>query len=217
MSAVPNTEALQREGQEVATRAAAVMIASHEEYALAGEELVRVATLRKSIQAAFKEPKDKANQAHKAITSLEAKLLEFPAKAEALLKQRMGEFQLRDEATRIQAQQRKEEEDRRIAEAQLLEGAGHTEAAEALLEEPVPMPVVEIPKARAEGVSVRKKFGFRIIDPSKINPAFLMVDEAKIRKQVAALGADAASLIGAGVEIFEESVVSVRTPGKVAA
>lgn len=65
-------------------------------------------------------------------------------------------------------------------------------------------PIIQREAPKVTGVSMREVWKFEITDPSKINPAFLMPDETKIRKQVLALKSDAAALIGEGVRIWAE-------------
>ena len=65
-------------------------------------------------------------------------------------------------------------------------------------------PVIEREAPKVVGLSTREVWTFEIIDASKINPAFLMVDEKKIAAQVRALKQDAAAIIGAGVRVYSE-------------
>lgn len=69
-------------------------------------------------------------------------------------------------------------------------------------------PVITREPPKVAGVSMRNVWRFEIVDPSKINAAFLAPDETKIRKQVNALGADAAAIIGPGVRIWSEKQVA---------
>ena len=59
----------------------------------------------------------------------------------------------------------------------------------------------------AEGVSVRTKRSFRVVDPEQVPRQFCSVDESKIRAHLAAGGLEAIR----GVEFFDEQIVSVRT------
>jgi hypothetical protein len=67
-------------------------------------------------------------------------------------------------------------------------------------------PVIQRATPKVSGLTMRDVWKFEVTDPSKINAAFLMPDEQKIRKQVAALKADAAAIIGPGVRIWSEKV-----------
>lgn len=69
-------------------------------------------------------------------------------------------------------------------------------------------PIIQRAPPKVAGLSMRDTWKFEITDPSKINAAFLMPDEQKIRKQVAALKADAAAIIGPGVRIWSEKTAA---------
>ncbi len=213
---LPETAALQREALVLVREAEGITIASDQEYQWAGAYLVRVATIQKNIVAAFKDAKEKAFTAHRAITKLEADLLAQPVKAGQIVKAALGRYQQEQERVRREQQARlqeklvRQQEDQRIAEAEALSSAGHQVEAEALLDAPVLAPVVEMERPAAAGVSTRKAFRFRVIDVAKINPEFLIPDETKIRKTVNALGADAVKVVGAGIEVYEDRIVAVR-------
>ena len=215
LPALPDTIPMTQQGHDIVTRAAAVVVADHSTYELAGAMLRDVVTLKKSIQEEFKSSKAAAHEAHKKITALEAKMLEAPTKAESLLKKAMGDWALveakrrQEEERRLLEQARKDEEDRRIEAAIALEQAGHADVAESVLSAPAPVAVVTVPKPAAVGVSVRKVVKFRILDPSKINRPYLVPDEIAIRNQVKALGKDAEKLVG-GIEVYEENELAVR-------
>lgn len=66
-------------------------------------------------------------------------------------------------------------------------------------------PVPFMPEA--QGVSIRTKRSFRVTDPEKVPRQFCSVDEMKIRAHLAAGGLEAI----AGVEFFDEQIVSVRS------
>lgn len=212
--AVPEKE-LREQGSALIAEANAIQITSHDQYEAAGAFLVGVAALRKSITAAMKPVKDATHTAHKAATNLENDLLAGPAKADLIVRTRMSAYSRAEQVAREKAQReqqealRKQIEDQRITQAQTLADAGHVEIADQILDAPVVVAPVELPKPTAAGVSVRKVVKFRIIDPAKINRAYLVPDETKIRAQVKALGKDAASVVG-GIEVYEENELAVR-------
>lgn len=69
-------------------------------------------------------------------------------------------------------------------------------------------PVIQREPPKVTGISSREVWKFEIVDPSKINPQFLMPDEKKIGAQVRALKGDAASIIGAGVRVYAERQIA---------
>lgn len=192
----PDTTAMASEGTALVAQAQAVKIVDHPGYEAAGALLVSVATLRKTIETAFKDPKAKAHEAHKAITELEKKMLKAPSEAETILKTEMARFQRADaerrakEAAAAQEAIRKQEEDRRLAEAVQLEAAGMPEMAEAVISAPIQPAAVSIPKPTAAGISTVTVWTFRIVDVAALPREYLIPDETKIRQVVAAMKAD---------------------------
>lgn len=71
-------------------------------------------------------------------------------------------------------------------------------------------PIIQSEAPKVTGTSLRENWTFRITDPTKINAAFLMPDEAKIGKLVKSMKGDAAALIGAGIEVFSEKILASR-------
>lgn len=211
----PEATGLRDRAAGLLERARALRITGPDQYNVAGEELVGIKTVVNSIRRLFAEPKKKAHEAHVAITQAEGKLLAIPTEAERLYKIEMGRFlaeherQQREQERQIQEQLKRQEEDRRLTEAQTLAETGHQAEAESLLDRPVLAPVVEMQPLKAAGVSTREKFAFRIVDPAAIKREYLTPDEKKIGKLVDALGADAVGVVG-GIEVYTDKVVSVR-------
>ena len=108
-----------------------------------------------------------------------------------------------------EAKARKERE-RLQAQAQAAEKAGKVERSEVLAERAaqVVAPVVVTAPPRVAGQSVRKAWKFEIVDAQAIPREYLVPDESKIRKVVAALGADA---VIAGVRVYAETVIASRS------
>ena len=212
--AVPEKE-LREQGSALIAEANAIVVSSHDQYESAGRFLTNVAALKKSITTAMKPIKDATHAAHKAATTLENDLLAGPAKADVIVRTRMSAYSQAERVAREKAQReqqealRKQIEDQRIAQAQSLADAGHVEIAEQILDAPVVVAPVELPKPTAAGVSVRKVIKFRIIDPAGINRPYLVPDETAIRNQVKALGKDAEKLVG-GIEVYGENELAVR-------
>lgn len=217
----PETAELKSESLALVKAAQSVSINTLEEYSLMGSQdgpLVRVANVIKGIVFAFREPKEKAFAAHKAICKLEADLLAYPKEAERLYKAAMAKFYREEESRRREAEARererlrKIEEERQLAEAIAHEDAGEFEEAQAVFEQEVVAPVVEMPKPQAAGVSMRKTWGFEIVSPDAIKRAFLIPDEKRIRALVKALGPDAAAQVG-GIVVREELIPAVSANG----
>jgi colicin import membrane protein len=69
-------------------------------------------------------------------------------------------------------------------------------------------PIITREAPKVAGISMREVWKFEVTDATKINAAFLMPDEAKIRKLVQSMRGDAASVIGAGVRVWAEKSVA---------
>ena len=93
------------------------------------------------------------------------------------------------EEVRLQALARKQEEDRRLADAALLEAQGDKKEADAVLAEPVHVPPVVLAKTtpKVQGISYKEIWKYKIVDASRIPPAYLKPDEVRIGQVVRAL------------------------------
>jgi len=213
---VPTDDVGQLEMQAVAwpDRARAVMIADQPSYAQAAEMLTGIKGLRDAIAKACDPVIAAAHHAHR-VACQQKRDLEAPlAEAEGILKQAIGHYLDTEERTRrqqeadLRAQQQQEEEFARLAEADALEQAGDAEAAAAVLEAPPPPPPV-LPAPKAEGVSARTLWRWRLTDAAKLPRAYLMPDERKISGVVKALGSAATETID-GIEVYAERVIAAR-------
>ncbi len=142
-------------------RASAISITSIETHERA-QHMRKLSTgLRKQIVEHHAEMKDLAYRTHKAIASAEKKLLNQCDAIDAILDPKLDRYeshareQARLEQERLQAEARKQEEERQIAEAIQAEAEGEPEIAEAILEEPTPEPFIRVEPqiAKVEGMS----------------------------------------------------------------
>lgn len=221
-SRVPETDAMQKQSVELVVRANAVLVTTDEEYEAAGRELFAVASLRKAITEAFAAPKKAAHDAHKKIVALEASLLDGPSSAERILKAKMLEFKRAEElrrqqaAAKVSAQMRKDEEDRRIAQAEAVHASGNAAVAEQILDAPITVPTVSVQGPKAAGVSSRKVWKYRVTDANAVKREFLDLVKSRVDAAVKSLGKDAEKIVG-GIEVYEDESLSVRTaPGRAA-
>lgn len=187
----------------------------------------------KRINDFFRAPADRLSTIERVIKS---KLVAFADEQDRIRReeQRKADEAARRERERIEAQAREAERkaqekaaaERRAAEeaaaagraeeaAKLNARAAATEAKavekiEQLAERAatVVAAVIDREPPKVSGIASREVWKFEITDPSKINPAFLIPDETKIRKQVQALKGDAAALIGPGVRVWSERALA---------
>lgn len=171
----------------VADEARKMRVTNDAEYEAAGHYLrYDIKAVLKEIDDTFGPIKAKQHAAWKEACEQEKRHKAPLLEAEKAVKRLMGAY--------VQEQERK-----RLEEAETLEAFG-AESTD-----------LEIAKPKAEGVSIRKRWVFEIVDAGKLKPEFLVPNTAKIQKVVNALKGDAAAAVGEGaITVREDSSVAVR-------
>lgn len=199
------------DAQRMLTIATEYRVTTPQAYAEGGEQLKAIKAKFKELEGQRKEITVPLDNAKKAVMNLFAKPLDFLTRAEATIKrgliayneeqlrlqreeQRKADEAARKERERIEAQARKAAESGKVEKAVELEQRAATVVA----------PVVHREPPKVAGVSMRDFWTFEITDPSKVNAAFLMPDEQKIRKLVQSMKGDAGPLLGEGVRVYCE-------------
>ncbi len=165
LALVNKPEEIQAGAAEIQVRAEQFEILDQEDYELAAENLRPVKTRQKAIQAESKDPKSAANKAHKSISALEKKCLAPALAAEVTYKGKMADWnreQRRIEAERV-AEESRVAEEQRLAEAEALAEAGHEEAADRILEAPVPA-MRTAPKPKTAGISETEVWSAEVVN-----------------------------------------------------
>lgn len=192
-----------------------IVIKTVDDYARAGEIMMTIKAIRKKITETFKPIKQKMDAAKQEVLDQE-RAADAPLKeAEQLLSpqiiawNREQERLRQEEENRLREEARKQEEERRLQEAILAEQAGQKEEAEAIMETPVQVAPVVVPKSvpKVAGMSIRENWKFKITNERLIPREYLKVDEVKIGQVVRAL--KSATNIP-GVEVYNEGTVSGR-------
>lgn len=213
----------QPDATELSSQADAIVMAATDfvvqdaySYTAALEAVRHIKTFRKKVMEWFKESKGLAFTLHRSITTRE-KETDAPAKeAEAIYKCKAGAWELAEqqreleEQERLREQARKEEEEGRLAEAARLEGAGHSDQADALLEAPpanLPMPILPSAVPKIKGVSSTTVYRHRIVNASLIPRVWLIADEKRIAAFGRSMGEKAAI---EGVEFYPEQRTAAR-------
>jgi hypothetical protein len=218
---------LEEEAVTLAAQAKALAITDLDGYVAAGNFLTGVIKpMRKRIEEELGPVREANHKAWK-LTVATMKRLDDPLEAaESHVKRGMERYKL-EERRRLEEEERKasiererirrEEEDKRLAEAAEMETAGLGAEAEAYLSEPVapvaPLEAMAPAPAKAAGVGASYSWDFREIDPRKAKPEFQVVtlDSAKIRALVRSFGPRAVEMIGEGsIEVFERATISAR-------
>lgn len=187
----------------------ALEIIDEDDYQYAAALLMQEKTVYKYIDNFYKPTKDAMNKA-KAELMKNIKAHTDPLdRAETVIKRKMGAWhaeqeRIRAEARRkIEADLRKQEEERRLNEAV-------ETGDESVLEEPIILPtpqIQEVPKV--QGISFTEIVKFKIVDPSKVPfPDYWKVDEEKIGKVARATKGE---IKIEGVEIWKEKSIGARS------
>lgn len=199
----------------VPEQAKQISIKTMDDYVRAGEIMLTIKAIRKKITDTFKPIKQKMDAAKQEVLDQE-RAADAPLKeAEALLSpqiitwNREQERIRQAEEARLREESRKQEEERRLQEAILAEQHGQKEEAEAIMETPVQVAPVVVPKSvpKVSGMSIRDNWKFKITNEKLIPREYLKVDEVKIGQVVRAL--KSATNIP-GVEVYNEGTVSGR-------
>jgi hypothetical protein len=194
---------LQGVGQQallVVPRARSIKITNQVERAAAAEMGRTIATLTADAKEKFDTIKRPLNEARARILAWEHEIVDKLEAAKRYLSSAIGSFDQaqeqarREEERRIQKQlQDKAEEEARqasqeqaISDAVALEAAGDTKGAEAVLNNPVPVPVYVPPvilqseHVKTVGVASQQTWKFRITDVSLIPREYMVPDEKTI-------------------------------------
>jgi hypothetical protein len=179
----------------VPDQAKAITITDNATYEKAAEILLVIKDIRKEISDTFTPIKRKMDAAKKEVLDQE-KRADIPLQeAEGIIKPKIAAYLAEQERIRkaeedrLRAIAKKEEEDRRLAEAASLEAAGETEAAEEVISEPVyvPPPVVASTVSKVAGVAMRETWTYEIVDEKQLPRQYLIPDEKAIRAAVNSL------------------------------
>lgn len=199
----------------VPEQARQISIKTMADYTRAGEIMMTIKAIRKKITETFRPIKQKMDAAKQEVLDQE-RAADAPLKeAESLLSpqiiawNREQERLRQEEETRLREEARKQEEERQLQDAILAEQHGQKEEAEAIMETPVHVAPVIVPKAvpKVAGLSIRENWKFKITNERLIPREYLKVDEVKIGQVVRAL--KSATNIP-GVEVYNEGTVSGR-------
>lgn len=205
MSLVVDNSAAQR-ALTFPDQARGLRITDPASYAAACEFLKGVKALRTEIADTFEPHIKRAHEAHKALlkekADAEAPLAEAEriAKAALVVYDQEQERARRAEQARIEAELRRQEEERRLSDAVALEAAGETEEADALIAAPITVPAVAVAPTtpKVSGISYRETWSAQVTDVAALakyvaaNPQFASF----LTPNMPALNAQARSLKG---------------------
>ena len=187
MSEQVNVEVIRSEVAPVVMNAAAMVVTNPAEYTVASDFLKTIKGAQSKVVAFFAPMKQKAHEAHKAITTQESAMLKPLYDAENALKRNMLTFYAEQERIRIDAQRKlqaeadeaaRKERERLEREAAKLKTP---ELREQRLEQAAAViaPVVQVASVApvVSGQSVRKTWTAKVVDVSQVPREWMVVNE----------------------------------------
>lgn len=185
---IPEGQEFEKAGAIAIAEMQSLRIVSHEDYLSAGENLKKYKSMASQVKMLFKDAKESANKAHKAVCAAEKKLLDPIDLAITNCSGKVGQYLLEKER-REKAEQdriRREAEERarverealekkmqeeRLNTAIELEAQGFKSAADDVLNQPIvakvqPVitPVVFDDEEKVQGIHGRKDYKARVVD-----------------------------------------------------
>ena len=221
MESIEIERRLNEAGALTVAQANSIVIQNDAQYAGAAELLKQVKSRANEVKAYWKEPKENASKAHKALCEKEKQMLEPLTQAEGIIKKSMLVYQQEVDRKRRQAEEEarrraQEEAERLLSEAIKAEQEGKAAEAETAMNlaqtidaAPVHTNIVQ---PKASGIHTTKRWKARVTDPQKV-PAY--ANGIEIRTiSMSALDSIARMTKGTceipGVEFFEEESLSAR-------
>jgi hypothetical protein len=211
----PDTRAVAKRTVDAVEAVNALEVVSPDTYAEGAAHQAALKAIKKDIEGVFKPNVARWHEGHKAACAEMNKYLKPVETAYKAVGGKMGawsaeqERKRREQEAALREQERKRAEEEQLRQAAELEEAGHTEAAEALIEAPVaPAPVhVATAVPKVSGVTQTVHWKFRIVNAALIPREYLIPDEKAIGARVRTLKKDANI---PGVEPYPEHSTSSR-------
>jgi len=221
----PDVTALVQELSPIVQAAQALQVVDVESDAMAQRYAAQLRNGERRFEAEFKDAKDLANRAHKSLCATIARLVAPHAAARGILEGKSRRFRqeqerkAEEERLRLQEIARREEEERQLAAALEAEAQGDVAQAEAILEEPVSVPAVQVKPevAQVEGISERQNWKARVVDLPALqrfvgeNPQWSHLTEAVMPQLNALARAQRDNLRIPGVEAYNDPTRSYKS------
>ncbi|MEM3646834.1 MAG: hypothetical protein QW334_01630 [Thermofilum sp.] len=185
---------------DLAQRTEALVISSDEDLAWAGDQLAQIIGLRRRVEEKRKFFVDPLNAQVKQINAVFKRWLEPLERAERKLRDAIAAYKTEQE------RKRREQEEFLRKKREILERLARNKGVELAVPPPVDLPpVVSAVKTHTGStVATRKVWTFRVVDLSLVPREYLVLDESKVRKAIAAGVREIP-----GLEIYQEEKVVV--------
>lgn len=213
---VIDTTKIEAKTRDIVVQAERLTVTNEQELEAVGGFVKAMAELKKDIASTFDSISKIQFAAHKETVKQKKRRLDPVEEAERIVKGKAGTYlaekerRRREDEAKLREAALKQEEERRQEAALALEKAGKNKEAEALIEQPVEVPAVVIPKTetKVEGISkLRKVWKFRVTNAAMVPANYMKVDEVKLGQVVRATKG---TLEIPGVEVYSEDTVSAR-------
>lgn len=211
---------IEKEVPDVIAQAQNILVTNNEQETKAVEFLKTIKTMQKEVNETFDPIVEKAHAAHKEATAQRNKFLNPLLEAEKRIKSMVSNFRLEMERKRLEQERKLREEAERKAEAerQKLQKQAEKAAAKGNEEKAAelqarremvqaPTIVVEKKTTKQEGMAVKTVWKARITDANLVPREYCIPNE-KLIDSIAK--STKGTLKVAGVEFYEDSVVSMR-------
>ena len=171
---------VRQEATNLEPQAQAYTIENNEDYEQAAGFLKRVKAAKKQVEDYWREPIQKAFEAHRALTAKRQQMIGVCESAEKVMKRKMLTYSQKIEAERRAAEEQarkaaQEESDRLLAEAAKAEESGDSASATvnmAMAEQVSSIaPAVQVASPKVQGVSTKKVWKVRVNDEKAV-PAY---------------------------------------------
>jgi len=168
----PDPSSLVAEASPFVDRAKAIVVTNTEEHSAALESIKALRGFEKKITEHFEPARKAFDTAKKELLLARDRLIAPIYNARVVIDKTCLGYETEQrriadaETERLQAEARKQEEERRLNEAVEAENAGDAELADQLLDEPAPTPVVYVAPALAkvEGMSTQVRWGHEVVE-----------------------------------------------------
>jgi hypothetical protein len=203
------TNAVEKKALAIPDQAKLIVVSDKDSMAMADNTVEAITAMMKEVDTVFKPMADKAFAAHREITGRWKTIKQPLEDAKTYLVNQVKAYQrkVREEAEaeqrRLAEIARKQEEERRLAEALEAEKEGKVEEAQAIIEEEVfvPTPVVRPDVPKVDGRKYATKWSWKVTDINKVPREYLIVDQIKMNGIVRAMKGQTRI---SGIEVFEE-------------
>ena len=194
-----------------------IKIVDEDSFKKSGDFLVTIKKFRKEIDESYDPIIKKAHESHKEAVAQKKKIEAPLVQAESIIKKALSEYYAQIEKKRKEEEERLRLEAKKIQEEMILKQAmeaekkGQNEQCDKILNEtPKEIKVMVKPIEKAQGVSFRKTWKFKIVNPDLVPLEYRIIDQAKIGSKVREL-AEKTNI--PGVEVFEETSASYNGRG----